>query len=109
MAIRQLVTQSVTVASGATASSGIETDGLPLVGIITPAALTSASAALYGSLDGTTWYPIYDNLGAAAEAIVSTSRWVACYWPDLYVPWVRLEMASAEGDDRMLTLVLAEV
>ena len=106
---RIIRTQTVTVESGATASTGIETDGLPLVGIVTPAALTSTSASMYGSMDGTTYYPIYDNNGAQATAQLSTSRWVACYWPDLYVPYVRLELDTAEGGARSLTLVFAEV
>lgn len=103
-----MVTQEVTVASGATESSGARADQMALMAIITPAALTSTSATLYGSADGTTYYPIYADNGAPAEVQLGTSRWVACYWPDLFLPYVRLEMASAEGDARTLTLVFGD-
>jgi len=103
------ISHTVTVSSGDTASTGVATGGKPLVGIVLPSALTSSSLSLYASTDGTTYYPIYDNLGVACDAQVAASRWVATYWPDLFVPYIRLEMASAEGAERSIMLILAEV
>lgn len=102
----------VTIASGATQSSAAEAKGFGLVGIITPAALTSTTTGLELSVDdGATWLPIKNADGDSIAIALGTSRYVTLSLADMpgLPGQIRLAAGSAEGADRSLTLFFRQL
>jgi hypothetical protein len=102
----------VTIANGATASSAAISQGYGLVGIATPAALTSTTTGLELSFDqGATWLPVKDQDGNAIAIALGTSRYVALSLAGMpgLPGQIRLAAGSAEGGDRTLTLFFRQL
>lgn len=101
----------VTAASGATTSSQLDLRGFCLVGVATPAALTSTSATIQTSPDGgTTWLPVHNREGDAITIALGASRYVAlspAEMPGLGV--VRLLLGSAEQAARTIVLAVRKL
>lgn len=66
----------VAIANGESLSGAIKIDG-DLVGLIMPAAWTSAALTFQGSIDGTTFFDIYD---AATERTIASGAAVASHF-----------------------------
>lgn len=105
---------TVTVLSGQTASNWCNTGShvceRGVVGIVTPAALTSTTLTIQVSLDGSNALAHYDFTGNAYSIPIGTSRWISLD-PALFAgfPYIRLVTGSAEGADRTFTLMMTEV
>lgn len=102
----------VTIANGATASSAADANGFGLVGIATPASLTSTTTGLELSNDGgATWLPIRNAAGDAIAIALGTSRYVTLSLADMpgLPGQIRLSVGSAEGGARSLTLFFRQL
>lgn len=105
---------TVTVAASGTDSNfariGAETSCRGLVGIVTPAALTSTTLTIKPSLDGTTALTHADYTGSTFTIPCGASRWISLD-PALFAgfPYVQIIMGSAEAAARTLTLMMTEV
>tara|TARA_X000001382_G_scaffold97453_1_gene71815 strand:- start:99 stop:452 length:354 start_codon:yes stop_codon:yes gene_type:complete len=106
-----LETQTVTIANGASLSGSVDLGGRKLCAIIMPAAWTSAAITFQASMDGSTFYDVYD---AAVERNVSVG---ASYYSALaiadYIGIRHLKLRSGtsgsavnQSADRVITLVL---
>jgi hypothetical protein len=100
--------ETVTVAASGTDSTGGFGDGLKLVGIAMPAALTSTTLTLKCSTDGSTWKTHVDDLGVAVTIPCAASQYINVFWLGVVAPYVQLVMGSAEGAARTITLVFAD-
>jgi len=109
-----LVVLSGTIASGdATGLSGvIQTNGVPVVGIIMPATWTSASMSFLGSVDGSTYQNVYDQYGNELVLTVASARSI---YLDAYIYLTAFNslkarsgtaaLPVAQGSDRIVQLV----
>lgn len=81
-----------------------------LVGIVTPAALTSTTMTIQVSLNGTDALSHYDYAGISFTIPVGASRWISLD-PALFCgfPYVRVVMGSNEAAERTITLMVSEV
>lgn len=98
-------TDTLTIANGATQSSTLHLDADTLVGIQTPAALTSTALSFEASTDSVTWTAVRYPDGSAYSVNVTTSK--AYPLPGgLFAPWdyVRIIAGSAEGGARSITV-----
>lgn len=87
----------VALPAGATGlSAAVQLNGLLLVGLIVPAGWLAASVTLQGSVDGATWYNVYDDTGTEVTLAVAASRFVALA-PATFAafPYVRLRSGTA--------------
>lgn len=102
-----------TIANGQTVSNAQNIEGAVLMAIATPAAWTAADLQFQGSVDGTTFLPIYDDAGQRVK-ILSAS--IATSEARLYVnkalleqlaacSWLKLESSVAQGAERILTVI----
>lgn len=60
---------------GSVVTGGIGNPRLCLVGLITPAGFTGTAVGLEVSLDGLTWYGVYNADGTAYGLTVGAGRW----------------------------------
>lgn len=104
---------TATILSGASLSGTITLGSARLVGIIIPAAWTTASISLQGGMtSGGTYYDIYDNFGTAYTIVVGgTSRLVQVPIGDIGYPYIKLQSGVpgalvVQGADRTLTAIL---
>jgi hypothetical protein len=102
----------VTIANGAAVSSAAEANGFGLVGIATPAALTSTTAGLELSFnEGATWLPVRNSLGQSVSIALGTSRYIALSIADMpgLPGLIRLTTGSNEAAGRSITLFLRQL
>ncbi len=67
-------TALVTIASGASLSGAVQLGDGVLAGILMPAAWTAAALTFEGSMDGSTFKPIYDDVGVEIQFTVDADR-----------------------------------
>ncbi|HWJ72421.1 MAG TPA: hypothetical protein VNX29_04565 [Kaistia sp.] len=111
----QLATVTATIASGGSLSGAVDLGTGRLVGLILPAAWTTAAITFQGSADGATYFDLYDDATerAIASASVVPSRFIALPIVDwLMIRSVKLRSGSAatpvaQGAARSITLVTA--
>ena len=100
------VVQTATIANGGTVSTAVSLEGTTLVGIAFPAGLTTGTARFQVSLDGVTYLPLNDDLGnrVSVPAVASTANSLK---PSVFAGWpfVKVDMASAVGADRIIQLL----
>ena len=97
---------TVTVAASGTTSGHIRKPFSAIVGLVTPSALTSVQVSFEGSLDGTTFMPLYNASGELLEATVGTSRCVSFSWDDfMAVDYFRIVTGSTEAAERSFQIV----
>lgn len=75
-------TVTVTIADGQSLSSSADLCGGNLLAIDIPASWTAADMTLQASADGTTFYDVYNDLGAEVQLPVSSSRRVILFGDD---------------------------
>jgi hypothetical protein len=94
--------QKLTVASGQTTSGVCDCTRFSLVGVYTPGELTSTSATLESSVDGSTWVTVMQVTGTEVEsATVAASRYVPLSVQVMNgIQRARIVCGSAEGADR---------
>lgn len=99
-------TLDLAIASGATNSAAVDLKGHAPIGLITPGTLTSTTAELQASMDGSTWVPVYDRFGTKYSIALGTSRYIAIPPGDIAgLPQLRVVVGSSEGAARTLQLV----
>lgn len=100
------------IANAASLSGAVRIDGR-LVGVILPAAWTTAALSFQGSVDGETFFDVYDAATerTIAEAAVVANRFLALD-PDAWRAFTHIKVRSgvagtavAQGAQRVLTLV----
>lgn len=115
------VRKEAAIVSGAAVSAAINIIGLGLVGagVLVPAGWTAADIAFEVSVDGLTWYPVYDETGTRVKVSgISTSEsrlyiapaqaWIAGAFP--YMRFVSIDTSTGanknqDTSDKTLTLV----
>ncbi len=111
----QLATVTATIASGASLSGAADLGTGRLVGLIMPAAWTTAAITFQGSADGANYFDLYDDNieRAIASGSALASRFIALPIADwLMIRSVKLRSGSSaspvpQGADRAITLVTA--
>lgn len=105
---------SCKVANGAQVSTathiGSDVGCLGLVGIVTPADLTSTSMTIVASIDGTNGKVHTDYTGASPTITIAADRYISLD-PALYcgMPYIALSLSAAEAAEREFFLVMREV
>ena len=98
---------AATIASGQTASSAVDLAGTALVGISLPAAFTGTALTFSAALtvDGT-YQSVRDGAGNAISKTVAQGQYIPID-PALFhgVRFLKVTSGSAEGADRVVTLV----
>lgn len=109
--------QTVTIANGASLSDAVCVNDLVAIGLQLPAAWTSATVTLQGSMDGTTFVNIHEN-GANAEYAftnAAASVGLSLSWETM-LPWEWIKVRSGtsgsavtQGAARTIGVIAAEV
>jgi hypothetical protein len=69
--------QVATISSGTTQSNIISIkDGTRIVGLYMPAGWDAAALTILGSIDGTTFFPVFDSAGTEISFNVASSRFI---------------------------------
>ena len=103
--------KTVTILSGATVSNAIDIGGGTLVGLITPAALTSTAISFQSapSLAGT-YVACKDGAGSSISKTVAASQDIKIASSDLFGrQFLKLVAGTTEGADRIITLIIRPV
>lgn len=100
---------SVTISSGGSTSNEATLQGKRIAAIIMPAAFTGANLTFQASIDGSTWYDIYNSSGSQVTCTVGTDQWIAIS-PQDFAGVSRLKVVSddTEAAERTITLVVRE-
>lgn len=108
ISLGQVLQSSVAIANGGTTSAAIPTQGLSLVGIFLPAALTSTTLTFTAcATEGGTYEPMYSKAGTALSYTVGTSRYLTIDPSDFAgVPFFKMVLGSAEIAARTLVCSL---
>lgn len=103
-----LVVAAASIANGGTTSAAIPTQGLTLVGIQLPAAFTGTTITFQGSVDGTTYQPVYTTTsGTALSYTVAAGHYVAIDPTPFYgLAYIKLVSGSSEGAARSFSVLL---
>lgn len=112
---------TATIPNGQAVSAAIETGvpptrahtGLPAA-VLMPAAWTAADLLVEASVDGTTWFPVFDFLGIRMRIIVDSARVVVLDASMLWaLPRIRVRSVAVggttdvnQGADRVLTFFI---
>lgn len=98
--------QTATIAATGTKTDAIEIAGCSLIGLVTPAALTSTSITFEVSNDGSTFYSLYDSNGSQVSLNVSTGVAYSMD-PQWFAPWRYMKIVgdSSEAASRDFTVV----
>jgi hypothetical protein len=102
----------VTIANSASLSEAGKFYGNTLIGILMPAAWTSASLSFQGSIDGTNFYDLYDSTGTEKTCTAGASRILLFPPQDWFgVEWIKVRSGTSaaavnQGADRVITLLL---
>lgn len=99
-----------TVASGATVSGALDLGELAVVGIVTPAAITSTAMTFQASADGVTYNQVTTRDGTVYSVTISASKHIVIPPADLCgIRYLKVVGGSAEGADRNITVLLRSV
>jgi len=106
---------TATINSGASLSAAIELKGEALIGIIIPASWTTANLTFQGSVDGTNYSNIYDDLGTEVTVQASASRHIRLI-PTNWIGYTHIKLRSGtsgtpvnQAAARTITLVTRAV
>lgn len=95
-----LCLQKVTIASGASKTEMIATQGYALVGIMMPATWTAADIGYEANWEGNpnSFVPVYTGSGAASTTTATASKWIAFPTVDaIYANYIKLTSVTAGG------------
>ncbi len=103
-----VIRKPTTVLSGATISTPMYVGGQLIVGIDCSALLTSTTVTFFNSTDGGKTYKAVENGtdGIIIAVMVEANKYVHIAPPMVGLDIVRLQMGSAEGADRVVSLIL---
>ncbi len=103
----RVYSESVTIASGQTAGSVLDTQGACLVGLVTPAAMTGTSLVFNVGNSAAAMFPLHDRFNARVTLPIATGEARAyALDPAIFVGYqfVQVVSASSEGAARTLQL-----
>lgn len=105
--LRDVETQTLTIANGATTSDAFAAGGLAMFGIIMPAAFTGTSITFtVSSTFAGTYVPLYDSTGTAVTATTAgTSRAIDCPTQLAAFPFWKIVSGSTEGGARSIVVI----
>lgn len=99
---------AVTIASSGTTSGSAYLNDHVLCGFALPATFTGTSVTFQGSLDGSTFYTVYDETNTAITVNVTQGRAYSLNVVDFAAwPYIKIVSGSAEGGARIVTLFAA--
>jgi hypothetical protein len=89
--------QTATILSGASLSDAIDCGDGSLIGIIMPATWTAGGLHLAGSMDGTTYYPLYDTPGNEIGVATALASYMYAFDPSLCIPprYIKIRSGTA--------------
>ena len=98
----------IDVSDNTTISSGVNTDGMLLTGIVFPAAMTGTEVTFDFSVDNTNWYDVVETDGTAVTYTVTAGDVVRVDpsgWAFASSGFIRVTSGSAEAADRSIKLI----
>ena len=98
----------IDVSDNATISSGVNTDGMLLTGLVFPAAMTGTEVTFDFSIDGTNWYDVVETDGTAVTYTVTAGDAVRVDpsgWAFASSGFLRVTSGSTETADRSIKLI----
>jgi len=116
-----MATYQISIASGSAVSSALqispEVTGRAqgtTVALVMPSQWTAADLLVEGSLDGTTWFPVYDSFGAPVRIVVDAGRYIVLDSSSSWgLVWMRFRSVAAGGTSdvnqaasRLLTVIV---
>lgn len=106
------VTVTATIASGASLSGAVDLGQNRLWAVLMPGTWTAAALTFQASLDGITYYSLYDNTGTEVSWTVAASQFQYELFPAkwLAIRWLKIRSGTAgtpvnQGGDRTLTII----
>lgn len=98
---------TVVISSGQTESTEIDLNGTTLVGVMTPATITSTTLTFKAALtSGGTFNAVTGTSGSAISYTISAGKYFAIDPKDFHgVRYLKLVGGSSEGADRTLTVL----
>ncbi|MCP5362084.1 MAG: hypothetical protein H6908_05580 [Hyphomicrobiales bacterium] len=103
----QNVHTTITIASGQTTSDAVDLRGTTLIAIQMPGSWTSADISFQASIDGSTFYDVYDSQGVAVTYAAGASQLISVHNVAAMagLRYLKLVSSAAQGADRSLTLI----
>lgn len=95
-----LSTDLFTIPDEGTTSNAIQCGADSLIGVILPAdaGITGTSISFEGSLDGTTFYPIYDGGSLVTVSVQTAAAWNVLSVEKIHGPqWIRVKSTATES------------
>ena len=97
----------IDISDNTTISSGVNTDGMLLTGLVFPAAMTGTEVTFDFSIDGTNWYDVVETDGTAVTYTVTAGDVVRVDpsgWAFSSNGYIRLTSNGTEAADRKIIL-----
>ena len=101
----------IDVSADASNSTGVQTDGLLLSGIVFPAAMTGANVTFDFSFDGNTWVDVVETDNTEVTYVVSAGNVVRVDpsgWAFATAGFVRVTSDGTEAADRNIVLIFKQ-
>ena len=101
----------IDVSADASNSTGVQTDGLLLSGIVFPAAMTGANVTFDFSFDGNTWVDVVETDNTEVTYVVSAGNVVRVDpsgWAFATAGFVRVTSDATEAADRNIQLIFKQ-
>jgi hypothetical protein len=101
----------IDVSEDASNSTGVQTDGLLLSGIVFPATMTGANVTFDFSFDGSTWVDVVETDNTEVTYVVSAGNVVRVDpsgWAFATAGFVRVTSDGTEAADRNIQLIFKQ-
>ena len=101
----------IDVSADASNSTGVQTDGLLLSGIVFPAAMTGANVTFDFSFDGNTWVDVVETDNTEVTYVVSAGNVVRVDpsgWAFATAGFIRVTSDATEAADRNIQLIFKQ-
>jgi hypothetical protein len=101
----------IDVSADASNSTGVQTDGLLLSGIVFPAAMTGANITFDFSFDGSTWVDVVETDNTEVTYVVSAGNVVRVDpsgWAFATAGFLRVTSDGTEASDRNIQLIFKQ-
>ena len=101
----------IDVSADASNSTGVQTDGLLLSGIVFPASMTGANVTFDFSFDGNTWVDVVETDNTEVTYVVSAGNVVRVDpsgWAFATAGFIRVTSDATEAADRNIQLIFKQ-
>ena len=101
----------IDVSADASNSTGVQTDGLLLSGIVFPATMTGANVTFDFSFDGSTWVDVVETDNTEVTYVVSAGNVVRVDpsgWAFATAGFIRVTSDATEAADRNIQLIFKQ-